>query len=45
VKWRLYSTDINHNEMLQATRDAAPNRAFNHVSFSTSERNEGTKNM
>lgn len=31
--------------MLKATRDAAPNRAFNHVSFSTSDRNEGTKNM
>ena len=31
--------------MLQATREAALNTAFNHVSFSTAERNEGTKNM
>jgi hypothetical protein len=29
--------------MLQAIRDEAPNTAVNHLSFSTSERNEATK--
>jgi hypothetical protein len=45
VKWRLHLAATNQNEMLQATRDAARNRALSHVSFSTSMRNEGTEIM
>jgi hypothetical protein len=45
VKWRLHSIGTNQNEILQATRNTAPNGAFNHVSFSTSMRNEGTETI